>query len=157
MSSAPYVMCSAVDFLPRNMTLLMKRASTLELKRGSGRICRFGGVLYEALLLLLALGAVLRAALLAVGRTGRVERTANNVIADARKIFNPPAAHQHDRVLLQVVPDAGDVGGYLFPIGQANARNLTERRVRLLRGNGLDLSADATALRVAVDFKGARG
>src|SRR5579863_10017471 len=103
-------MCSAVDFLPRSITLLMKRASTLELNRGSGRICRFGaGPLrgnFLNLLLLFSFCAVLRTALLAVGGAGGVERTTNDMVTNPREILDASAPHEHYRVLLQVVPDA---------------------------------------------------
>src|SRR5271168_1946043 len=109
-----------------------------------------------SLLLLLALGAVFRAALLAVGRARRVERAANDVIAHAREILDASAAYEHDRVLLQVVADARDVGRDFFPVGQAHARHFTQGRVRLLGRYGLDLRADAASLRVPRDFKGMR-
>src|SRR5690348_10887914 len=49
-------------------------------------------------------------------------------------------------MLLQVVADAGDVGGDLDAGGQADARDLAESRVRLLRGLGVDAHADAAPL-----------
>src|SRR6266850_357090 len=55
------------------------------------------------------LGAVLRAALLASGHPGRVERSADDVIADARQVLHAAATDHDDRVLLEVVSDAGDV------------------------------------------------
>ena len=100
-----------------------------------------------------ALGAVFRAALLAVGGAGGIERTADDVVANAREIFHTAAAHEHDRVLLQVMADAGDVRRHFLAVGQAHARDFAERRVRLLGGDGLHLSADAATLRVARHLK----
>ena len=50
------------------------------------------------------LRAVLGAALLAVGDARGVERRADHLVAVARQILDAPAADEHDRVLLQVVP-----------------------------------------------------
>src|SRR5579862_5462210 len=50
-------------------------------------------------------------------------------------------------MLLQVVPDAGDVGIYLDPVGQPHARNLAQRRVGLLGRRRFHLRAYAALLR----------
>ena len=63
--------------------------------------------------------------------------------------FTETAADQHDRVLLEVVPDARDVGGDLHLVGQAHARDLAQRRVRLLGRHRAHLETDATLLRGA--------
>src|SRR5213076_1579456 len=97
-------------------------------------------------ILLPGLDAVLRAGLLAVGDAGGVERAANDLVADARQVLHAATAHQHDRVLLEVVSLAGDVGGDLHPVGQADAGDLPERRVRLLRGCRIHARADPAAL-----------
>src|SRR5713226_9980721 len=55
------------------------------------------------------LGAVFRAPLLAVLNAGGVEGSTNNVIAHAGKILHAAAAHEHDRVLLQVVADPRNI------------------------------------------------
>jgi len=94
-----------------------------------------------------ALGSVLGTALLAVGDADRIQSSADNVIADAGKILDAAAADEHNRVLLEVVADAGDVGGDLDPVGQANAGNLTQRRVRLLGGLRVHAGANTTPLR----------
>src|SRR5258707_12609689 len=90
-----------------------------------------------------ALCAVLRAALLAVFNASGVERAAHNVIANTREILHTAAAHQHDRVLLQVVADTWDVRGDLDCIRQADASHLAQRGVRFLRR--LRVYADAYA------------
>src|SRR5215475_393437 len=97
-----------------------------------------------------SLRAVLRAALLAVSHADRIERAAHDVIANSRQVLHAPAAHQHDRVLLQVVPDARDVRGNLDPVGQTHARYLAQGRVRLLRRLSLHLHAHASALRAGL-------
>src|ERR1700740_1802228 len=72
-----------------------------------------------------ALGSVLRPALLTVGHAHRIQRAAHNVIAHTRKILHTAAADQHNRVLLQVVADAGNVGGDLNPVGLPDTSHLT--------------------------------
>src|SRR5688572_29051158 len=55
------------------------------------------------------LRAVLGAALAAVVDAGGVERPADDVVPYARQVLHTASADQHDRVLLEVVPLAGDV------------------------------------------------
>src|SRR5436190_13015258 len=69
------------------------------LTRTSGIACP----MLKALSLLRTLGAVLGARLLAVFHALQVERTAHDVVTNARQVFHATAAHQHDAVLLQVV------------------------------------------------------
>src|SRR6266545_3782529 len=97
----------------------------------------------------LSLGAVLGPGLAPVADARRVEGGADDLVADAREVLHPAAADQHDRVLLQVVPDAGDVGGDLGPGGQAYSGDLAQRGVGLLRGGRVDARADAPPLRRA--------
>src|SRR6185503_7714554 len=97
-------------------------------RRGIGLSSNFGRKTTERGLRLRALGAVLRPALLAALDTDGVERAADDVIADARQVLDAAAADQHQRVLLQVVADARDVGRHLDLVGQADARDLAERR-----------------------------
>src|SRR6187401_3218987 len=68
--------------------------------------------------LLRALGAVLRTRLLAILHALQVERAAHDVVANARQILDPAAAHQHDAVLLQVVALTADVGNDLETVRQ---------------------------------------
>src|SRR5919198_5043929 len=68
------------------------------------------------------LRAVLRARLLAVAHAGGVEGGADHLVADARQGADAATADEHDRVLLQVVPLTGDVGGDLHPVRQPDAR-----------------------------------
>src|ERR1700747_3189491 len=100
-------MRSAADFLPFFMTTFMNLASISLLNFGSGRMVRTGAWALRDMcypLLLRPLGAVLGAPLLALADAGTVERAAHGVIAHTREILDAPAADQHHRVLLQVVP-----------------------------------------------------
>src|SRR5215217_1550762 len=91
------------------------------------------------------LGAVARARLLAIANAGRVECAANDLVADAREVLHAAAANEDDGVLLQVVADARDVGRDLDAGRQADARDLAQGRVRLLRRDRLDARAYAAA------------
>src|SRR3954454_8743935 len=113
---------------------------------GSGSIGRMPAAARRGIWLL-GLDAVLRPRLLAVGDTCGVEGSADDLVAHARKILDAPAAHEHHRVLLEVVALARDVGRDLHPVGQAHTGDLAKRRVRLLRGGGVDARADTAALR----------
>src|SRR5207247_9697859 len=70
--------------------------------------------------------------------------------ADARQVLDAAAADEDDRVLLEVVADARDIGRDLDPGGQPHARDLTQGRVRLLRRLGIDAYADSPPLRRAL-------
>src|SRR5437899_482937 len=92
-------------------------------RRGAGPLRGISGVL---------LRAVTAASLLAVGDAAGVERTTHDLVAHAREVLHPTATHEHDRVLLEVVADAGDVGRDLDARGEAHTGDLAERGVRLL-------------------------
>lgn len=98
--------------------------------------------------LLRTLGAVLRAALLAILDALGVEHAAQDVVANAGKIADAAAADEHDRVLLQVVAFTRDVRDDFAAVGQAHLGDLAKCRVRLLRGGRVDAGADAALLRV---------
>src|SRR5580700_10119291 len=100
---------------------------------------------------LLLLRAVAAARLLAVAHALGVEGAADHLVADPRQVAHPAAAHQHDRVLLQVVPDARDVGGDLDLAGEPDPRHLAQRGVRLLGRGRIDARADTPALRAALE------
>src|SRR3954465_8926660 len=96
---------------------------------------------------LLRLHAVLRTRLLAVRDAGSVEGAAHNLVAHTRKVLDSATAHEHDRVLLQVVALARDVGGDFHAVGQTHTCDLAKRRVRLLRRGCVDARANSTPLR----------
>ena len=53
-------------------------------------------------------------------------------------------------MLLQVMPFATDVGDYLLSAGQSDFRDLSQRRVRLLRRRRIDTRTNTPALRTAL-------
>src|SRR5215216_898565 len=105
----------------------------------------FRGIL-QFLLDLLALGAVARAGLPAVADALGVEGAADDLVADAGKVLHPAPADEHDGVLLQVVANAGDVGGDLDAAGQPHPAHLAQRRVGLLGRGRIDARADSPPL-----------
>ena len=56
-------------------------------------------------------------------------------------------------MLLQIVPDAGDIRRDLLTVRQADTRDFTQSRIRLLGGNRLDLGADSAPLGIAGDLE----
>src|SRR5262245_38610666 len=121
--NAPYTMPSAVLFLPPNMMMFVNRPTMRSLYFGSGISLRLGtsrrrGIPHPKLRaagrrvtrrpvrplekLLGPFGSVLRPTTVSVGDAGRVERSAYDVVTDARKILHAAAAHEHHRVLLEV-------------------------------------------------------
>src|SRR3954451_15449431 len=99
---------------------------------------------------LLLLRTVAAASLLAVADALGVQRTANDLVPNAREVLHTAAAHEHDRVLLQVVADAGDVRGHLDLAAQLDTSDLAQRRVRLLGGSGVHARAHAAPLRASL-------
>src|SRR4029077_11733111 len=97
------------------------------------------------------LGAVFAADLLAVTHTGGIARAADDVVLDRWEVLHAAAADEDDRVLLQVVPDARDVGGDFHAVGQAHSGDLAQGGVRLLGRHGPDLQADPPLLGGARD------
>src|SRR5579872_321328 len=93
------------------------------------------------------LGAVFGTALAPILDALGVMGAADDVIAHAGQVLDAAAADQHDRVLLQIVALAGNVAGDLETIGQADAGDLAQRRVRLLRRRRIDARADPALLR----------
>src|SRR5215467_11764315 len=100
---------------------------------------------------LLLLRSVAAARLLTAPHPLGVEGAADDLVADAGEVAHPAAADQHDRVLLQVVPDARDVRGDLDLAGQPDPGDLAQRRIRLLRRRGVDARAHAAALRALLE------
>src|ERR687884_709072 len=115
------------------MTLLMTCWASFEPWMASGSIGRTPGEARRGIRLLPRLRAVARARLLAVADAGRIERSAHDLVADARQILHPAATDQDHRVLLEVEALARDVGGHLHPVRQPHARDLAQGRVRFLR------------------------
>src|SRR4051812_5804561 len=122
---------------------------------GSGGTSRLGISRLRGmnLSLLGALRAVLGTTLHSTLHADRVERPADHVVAHARQILDAAAANEHQRVLLQVVADARNVGGHFDAVGEPDARDLAERGVGLLRGLGEHADAHAALLRAVLQCR----
>src|SRR5678815_2473635 len=107
-------MPSAVDFFPACINEFVNLATSLSLNFGSGMIFRLGTSRRRGMVIPLRLGtlhAVLGALAVAVGLVGgarprrarRVERAADDVVANSGQILHAAAADEHHAVLLQVV------------------------------------------------------
>src|SRR2546423_8675545 len=102
-SSAPYTMRSASWRLPRMRILLISCVTSGELYTGSAINGRCGAGPLRGMSALLLLRAVPAAGLLAVAHALGVQGTTDDLVPHARQVLHPATAHQHDRVLLQVV------------------------------------------------------
>src|SRR5207249_6751514 len=91
--------------------------------------------------------AVLRTTLLTVLDALGIEDAAEDVVANAGQVLDAAAADHDHRVLLKVMAFTRDVADHFEAVGQAHLGNLTKRRVRLLRGRGIDARANAALLR----------
>src|SRR5689334_6821390 len=100
---ASYTMRSATERLPRSRILLTTWVTSTEWYTGSGISSRRGAGPFLGMASAVLLRAVAAASLLAIAHAGGVERAADDLVANAREILHTTAAHEHDRVLLQVV------------------------------------------------------
>src|SRR5438270_3276438 len=102
-------MRSASWRLPSARILLISWVTSGELYTGSGTSGRCGAGPLRGMSALLLLRAVAAARLLAVADALGVQRAADDLVPHTREVLHPAAADQHDRVLLEVVPDTGNV------------------------------------------------
>src|ERR1700743_755954 len=144
-------MRSASERLPSLSTLLASAVTSGEPYTGSVTSCRFDAGPLRGISALLLLRAVAAARLLAVADTLGVQRTTDDLVADTRQVTDTATANEHDRVLLQVVSHARDVGGDLDLARQPDAGDLAQRRVRLLGRGRVDARAHATTLRALLE------
>src|SRR5215472_3830745 len=143
-------MPSVTDFLPSYIRQFMNLVTTGSPNLASGRTSLLIAARRRDMSpppLLRPLGAVLRAPLVPVLDALGVEGAADDVVAHARQVLHAAAADHHHRVLLQVVTDAGDVAGHLEAVREPHARDLAQRRVRLLWRGDVDARAHTALLR----------
>ena len=100
-------MSSAIDFLPSSRILLMSCAQQWNRKSDPAAADASWKVLYVTYLLLRLLCSVQGTTLLAILHTLGIEGATNDVVTNTRQILDTAAAHEHNGVLLQVVPSPG--------------------------------------------------
>src|SRR5580658_3423493 len=144
-------MRSASERFPARSTLFTSAVTSGEPYTGSVTSCRFVAGPLRGISALLLLRSVPAAGLLAVADALGVQGAADDLVTDTGQVAHPATADQHDRVLLQVVPDARDVRRDLDLAGQPDAGHLAQRRVRLLRRRRVDARAHAAALRALLE------
>src|SRR5688572_22727254 len=144
-------MLSASWRLPCMRILLISWVTSGELNTGSAFNGRRGAGPLRGMSALLLLRAVAAAGLLAVADALGVQRTTDDLVADAGEVLHPATAHQNDRVLLKIVTHAGDVRGHLEATHQTDPGDLAQRRVGLLGRGGVDARAHATPLGAALE------
>src|SRR4030081_3557040 len=93
------------------------------------------------------LRAILRTALLAVLDALGIEDAAENVVTHAGQILDAAAADHDHGMFLKVMAFTRNVADDFEAIGQAHFCDFAKRRVRLLRGRGVDSRANTTLLR----------
>src|SRR5690606_15937697 len=121
-----------------------------ELCTGSATNWRRPGEPLRGMSALLLLRAVTAAGLLAVADTLSVERPTDDLVTNARQVLHTTATHEHDGVLLKVVPNARNVCGDLDAAGEADTRHLAQGRVGLLGSRSVDAHAVAPELRASL-------
>src|ERR1700761_491986 len=144
-------MRSASERFPSLRTLLASAVTSGEPYTGSVTSTRLAAGPLRGISALLLLRAVAAAGLLAVADTLGVQRAADDLVADAGQVTDTAATDQHDRVLLEVVPHARDVGGDLDLARQPDASDLAQRGVRLLGRGRVDARAHAATLRARLE------
>ena len=96
--------------------------------------------------LLRPLSPVLGTTLLPVCDPYGVERAAHNMVPYSGEVLDPSPADEHDRVLLEIVPDAGYIRGYFHPVRKPDPCHLPECGIRFLRRVRVDPGADTPFL-----------
>ena len=92
-------------------------------------------------------GAVFGTGRLAAFHAAGIECAANDVLTHTGKVTDSSAFDQNHRVFLQIVTLAADVSGDFDTVRQADPGDLPHSGVRLFRGSGCDLHANAASLR----------
>jgi len=76
------------------------------------------------------------------------------VVANSRKVLDPASPNEDDGVLLEIMALSGNIGCHLDAVGQPNAGNFAQSRVRLFRCGGINTSANAPSLGTTVEGRG---
>src|SRR5437899_2249536 len=106
----------------------MNLDASSDLNFGSGRSVEALAVILPISHQMLGLlGSVPAAGLLAVGDAQRIANATDNLIAHTRQVANTTAAHEDDRVLLQIVTFARNVNRHFAAGRKPHAGDLAQR------------------------------
>jgi len=97
------------------------------------------------------LRAVTATSLLPVAYTGGVQGAPDHLVAHSRQVLDTSSAHQDDRVLLEVVPNPGDVRRHFETARKPHASNLAQGGVRFFGRVGVHACADTAPLRRSLE------
>ena len=97
------------------------------------------GEIFNSQLFFRSTRTIPRSSLLPVTNSFRIEHSADDVVAHPREIFDASSADEDNAVLLEIMAFSHDVRLHFVTIGEADAGDLPESRVRLLRGHGRHL------------------
>jgi len=106
--------------------------------------------------LLWPFSAIFGTSLLAIRNSQRIEGTPDDVVSHTRKVLHTTAANEHNGVLLQIVPDSGDIGSNFYTVCQADTGDFAKRRIRFLWRHGIYANANSALLGAALKGGSAR-
>jgi len=87
------------------------------------------------------LGSILRPSPFSIAHSCTVQNTANNMVANPRKIWHPSPANHDNGVFLQIVADSGDIGGHFHSISEPDSCDFSQGRIGLFGSNRRNLDA----------------
>jgi hypothetical protein len=85
-----------------------------------------------------------------------IQGAPDDVVTNAGEVLHAATPHEHDRVLLEVVADAGNIGGHFKAAREADAGHLAQRRIGLLGCGRVNANTDAAPLRTGYQRRGCR-
>src|SRR5262249_49624894 len=89
---------------------------------------------------------------ISLGDRARVEATAHDLVANVN-VLHATCAHDDDRVLLEAMAFARDVGGNFLPIGESHTSYFADGRVRLARRHRRHFGANPAFKRRRVEYR----
>jgi hypothetical protein len=93
------------------------------------------------------LGSVFGAALFSVLNAYGIQGATDDVIPNSWEVFHPSSSNEHDRMLLKVVTNSGNIGGHFDSIGQSHSGNLPKGGIRFFGSGGINSNTNPSFLR----------
>ena len=98
------------------------------------------------------LGSIFASALSSISYACTVKNTPDDMIADARQVADTSAANYNGAVLLEVVVDSGNVGGYFLAVCQPDTCDFSQSGVGFFGRLGPYNQADTPPLGRTADI-----